>query len=198
MASPAAVVSVEQSLTFQNVAAFGTFSQGSYVAGGWSAAYPFTNAAQITGISFLFSTTDADFNDSALFPAQDGGGVPSLEIGVLREDGPGRMALASVNAAAPGFSLNLSLADALLVRDWLVDGAMIGSIGAFTNFGNAAVPYSEALFLDAPSTLLVTVTGEVPDRNSVPEPGSLALAGFALAALAGRHRRAGNLRRAAL
>ena len=181
IALPAAAVpvTVTQTLDFQSVQPFGTFSGGTYTAPAWAPAFPFTNASQITGIKFTFSTDDEDFTNPALFPTNDGGGIPGLEIGVMREDGPGRLALASINAAAPDLALNLGLPDSQSVRGWLLDGSLSVSIGAFTNFASAG--YSTDLTLNAPSRLLLTITGDVPQR--VPEPGPLAL--LAAAVLAG-------------
>lgn len=186
----AAPVSVSQQLSFATVAPFGTFSEGTYVLPDWSLAFPFTSASQITGITFQFATSDADFTNPALFPGNDNGGIPGLEIGVKREDNAARLALASVTASAASLALNLATPEGALVRDWLLDGGLTVSIGAFVNFANAVGgAFSDAMTLDQSSTLLLTLSGDVPVTTGVPEPQSLALVLLALGATVALRRR---------
>ncbi|RZL36127.1 MAG: hypothetical protein EOP35_11630, partial [Rubrivivax sp.] len=53
----AAPVTVTQSVTMPTVAPFGSFSNADTVLAGWSSAWPFTMAAQITSVTLTFTST---------------------------------------------------------------------------------------------------------------------------------------------
>jgi len=180
-AAQAAPVSVTQTLSLPVVEAFGSFSTGDALLAGWSTPWPFSVAAQVSRVTLRFTSSDPAYNDPALFPADDGGGIPGVELGFIDEASSSRRSIASVNAAAPDVVLTDSAGAvyaALLAT--LLDGEAAFSLGAFVNFPNANPAFSQAArFGDG--LLSITVDGDVPAR--LPEPASLALAGLALAAL---------------
>ncbi|MDY0746332.1 PEP-CTERM sorting domain-containing protein [Paucibacter sp. R3-3] len=177
----ASPVTVTQSLDLPTVAAFGTFTTAEATLAGWSSLWPFTSAAQISAVTLSFTSTDRSYNDPALFPTASGGGVPGVELGFLLQGSSSRMAIASVNAAAPTVAVtdaDAGLYDALLAA--LLDGAATFSLGGFINYPNANPAFSEGAVFTG-GTLTVRVDGILADAT-VPEPGSLALVVLALAA----------------
>lgn len=180
-AAQAAPVTLTQSLDLPSVAAFGTFTTADATLANWSSLWPFTSAAQISSVTLSFTSTDRSYNDPALFPTGSGGGVPGVEIGFLLQGSSSRMAIASVNAAAPTIVVtdaDAGLYDALLAT--LLDGTATFSLGGFVNYANANPTFSEgAVFNDG--TLTVRVDGILADPT-VPEPDSLALVALAVAA----------------
>ena len=177
----ASTVTVTQSLQLPSVAAFGTFTTADAVLADWSSLWPFTSASQISSVSLSFTSTDRSYNDPALFPTGSGGGVPSMEIGFLLQGSSSRMAIASVNAAAPTIVVtdaDAGLYDSLVGT--LLDGAVSFSLGGFVNYANANPAFSEGAVFNG-GTLMVRVDGILADPT-VPEPGSLALVVLALAA----------------
>jgi hypothetical protein len=177
-------VSVSQTLQFSTIQPFGTFtSTATGPASNWSPVWPFTSSSQITSVVLTFSSTDPDFNDGKLFPPDNGGGTPGVELGYIDESTSQRVGIASVTAVSPSATITAvtgSLFSGLVSS--LLDSSAVFSLGAFVNYGNVASPFSTPMTLDAPSTLQVVVNGTVPD-TAVPEPGTLLLAGLALAAV---------------
>ena len=177
-------VSVSQTLQFGSVSPFGVFSTAATgPASGWSPVWPFTSAAQITSVVLTFSSTDADYTDPSRFPTDNEGGTPGVELGFIDEASQARVGIASVRAAAPTVTLTAVAGSSFsgLVSS-LLDASVVFSLGAFVNYGNVTPSFSTAMTLDAPSSLQVVVNGTVADA-AVPEPGTLLLAGLALAAL---------------
>lgn len=185
----AAPVAVTQTVTLQEIGPFGSgFATATFGANGWSALFPFTQASQIQSITWTFSTDVPLFNDSTLWPTTSGGGVPGVELGVEGESVPGRTALVSF---VPG---NLTFAmvpgtEYDLVQGLVIDGAIQASLGAFFNFPNGNPAFSDGTTLTGTSRLTLTLTGDVPNGNPVPEPMPFALLGLATVAAMGAARR---------
>lgn len=187
-ASRAAVIS--QSITFDSIKPFGTFSTGTFTTGGWSAAFPVNNIASVERFWVSFSSTDA------AYLAQQGplGGVPWIEFGYL-DDSLQRHAFASMGlgydtvsfgAENPGhFAAILAL---------LADGELTVAPGGYEGFAD----HSDDFTFGRTSTLTLwfelpegsdgggSTPGDVPGipTSNVPEPGALALVLLALGAAA--------------
>jgi len=186
-ASRAAIIS--QSISFDSIAPFGSFSQGSFTTGGWSSAFPINNIASVERFWVSFTSTDADYL-AQLGPL---GGVPWIEFGYV-DDTAQRHAFASMGighdtvsfgAENPGhFAAILAL---------LADGDLTVAPGGYERFAD----HSDDFTFGGSSTL--TLWFELPEGSSgggspsdvpnnppgtVPEPGALALVLLALGAAA--------------
>jgi hypothetical protein len=189
LAAGAAPVTVFQTVTLSEIGPFGSApTTASFAANGWSALFPFTQTSQIQSITWTFSTDAPVFNDNSLWPVTAGGGVPGVELGVEGESVPGRTALVSF---VPG-NLTFGMVPGAaydLVQGLVIDGAIQASLGAFFNFPNGNPAFSEGTTLAGTSRLTLTLTGDVPNGNPVPEPMPFALLGLATVAAVGAARR---------
>jgi hypothetical protein len=163
-------VTVSQTITFDSIAPFGVYTDGTFVTNGWNAAFPFTAFDQINTAKFSFASTNADYN-AGIGPQ---GGVPSVEINVV-DDSNARVGIASVNAANPDIFLNSPAQDPIytLVRTLVADGELTVRLGGFESFFD----HSESFTFGPTSTLTLTLTGTPGTPGRVPEPGSMALLG---------------------
>lgn len=193
MTSMGAPVTVTQTVNLSRIGPFMTgFTTADFTASGWGSPFPFTQASQITGITWSFSSLDERFFDQTLWSI---GGIPGVELGVNNDAVPAtRTALASFNPS--GLTIAMSTTPPYdvvfdLVRNLVADGAIQASLGAFENFPNGVPnPFSTPLTLDGNSSrLTLTLSGEVP--SAVPAPGSSALLMAAALAIAAMRRRSG-------
>lgn len=174
LAANASPVTVTQSITLQTMEDFPRFSSANFVAGGWNVVFPFTQASQIQSVTWSFASEFLNEVGPALFTGEVG--IPGVQLGVL-DDTPTQTALVSFFAGNQTYSMVLDT-NLDLVKSLVVDGAITAALGAFFNYPVAGV--SEGTRVGSPSTLTLTLTGDVP-TGRVPEPGSLAL--LAVAAL---------------
>ena len=184
-ASHAAMIS--QTISFDSIAPFGTFTNGSFTPGGWSSAFPINNIGSVDRFYLSFSSTDA------AYVAQQGplGGVPWIEFG-YRDDVNARHAYASMGPGAEQLSFGIeNPADFNLLKQLLADGELVVAPGGYERFAD----HSDDFTFGRSSTL--TLSFELPDddgsvpTNNVPEPTSALLVLAALAAAAAaRQRRA--------
>jgi hypothetical protein len=175
-------ITVTQQLTFDQIAPFGTFTTGTLTASGWSLnPFPFTQASQISKVTFAFSSTNGDYADG-IGPT---GGNAGVNIGMLN-DSLQRSSLASVDIAHPQIVLaSFNGAIFTTLTSLLADGQLTMSLGAFEGFPT----FTRNLTLGPTSTLTVTVQGDAPAPAPVPEPATLGFVGFGLVALARHVRR---------
>jgi len=172
LGAAAGPVSVTQSVNLQSIGPFGSgFTPATFLAGGWSALFPFTSAAQIDSVVWSFSSTAPGFSDSATWPTSPEPATPGVELGVL-DDSSVRTAFVSFAPTALTYDMATSPADAALVKSLVADGGIVASLGAFYNYPVAG--FSEGTTFDGTSTLTLTLSGTVPDRP-LPEPGTAAL-----------------------
>lgn len=171
IASP---VTVTQSITLQTMEGFPGFSSANFVGGGWNTAFPFTQASQIQSVTWTFASEFLNEIGPEILSGEFG--VPGVQLGVLN-DTLAQTALVSFVAGNQTYSMvpnpNLDL-----VKSLVVDGAITATLSAFFNYPVAG--FSQGTQMRSPSTLTLTLTGDVPNGR-VPEPGSLAL--LAVAAL---------------
>lgn len=192
MTSMGAPVTVTQTVNLSRIQPLYNigFTIADFTVGGWSSPFPFTQAGQITGITWSFSSLDPRFFDQTLWSI---GGIPGVELGVNNDEVPAtRTALASLNPSALSIAMPTTPPyDVVfnLVRNLVADGAIQASLGAFENFPNGVPnPFSLPLTLDGNSSrLTLTLSGEVP--NAVPAPGSSALLMAAALGIAAIRRR---------
>lgn len=193
MTSMGAPVTVTQTVNLSQIGPFPTgFTTADFTVGGWSSPFPFTQASQITGITWSFSSLVPRFFDQTLWSI---GGIPGVELGVNDDAVPAtRTALASFSPS--GLTIAMSTTPPFdvvfdLVRNLVADGAIQASLGAFENFANGVPnPFSTPLTLEGNSSrLTLTLAGEVP--SAVPAPGSSALLMAAALAIAAIRRRSG-------
>jgi len=179
--SAAHAASFSQTIIFDTISPFGVFSQGQFVAGGWSQPLPFTQESQIHEIRVHFASEDPDWLDG-VGPL---GGEPRVEVGFL-DDVPSRFAVASVDLAHPNIILGPAQDPVFSkVRSLVFDGDITASLGGFENFPG----YTDAFTFQGQSSLTLEIEGDVPSAP-VPEPASVLLFGVGLggAALAARRR----------
>jgi hypothetical protein len=183
-AAPAQALTLTQTIQFDEILPFGTYSDGDFTVGGWNALWPFTQASEITAIRFIFESDDEDWLD------HEGplGERPYVEINVL-DDALNRIGVASTTHGLGPIHLGPAQ-DPLFstVRDLLVDGAITARLGGFEDHGD----HSESFTFLGTSWLTLEVDGTPGDVNPVPEPGTWALlAGGAAGALLARRRSRG-------
>jgi hypothetical protein len=175
-------ITVTQQLTFAQIGPFGTYTTSTLSAGGWSLnPFPFTQANQISQVTFAFSSTNGDYADG-IGPT---GGNAGVNIGILN-DTLQRSSLASVDIAHPQIVLaSFNGAIFTTLTSLMADGQLTMSLGAFEGFPT----FTRTFTLGATSTLTVTVQGDAPAPAPVPEPATLGFVGVGLVALARKVRR---------
>ena len=190
-ASRAAMIS--QTISFDSIAPFGSFTDGSFTTGGWSSAFPINNIGSVERFYLSFSSTDTRYL------AQQGplGGVPWIEFG-YRDDSNARHAFASMGIGADQVSFGIeNPADFGLLKQLLADGELVVAPGGYESFPD----HSDNFVFGGLSSL--TLSFELPDGSgpgstvpggNVPEPTSVALVLAALAGVAAT-RRAQSTRR---
>jgi hypothetical protein len=165
-------VSVSQSVNLTSIGPFGSgFTPAAFLAGGWSALFPFTSAAQIDSVVWSFSSNVPGFSDSTTWPTSPEPATPGVELGVL-DDSSVRTAFVSFVPTSPSYDMGTSPVAEALVKFLVADGAIVASLGAFYNY--PVLAFSDGTTFDGLSTLTLTLTGTVPDRT-LPEPGTTAL-----------------------
>lgn len=180
---PARAGVVSQTVQFDNIAPFGTFSSASFTAAGWTTPFPFANLASVQRFYFVFGSNDARYQ-AHIGPD---GGIPSVEIGYL-DDASQRTAMASVSYynedsltvgdEVPGDFANL--------KALLADGEMSVSLGGYENHLadpndlQSSLYISDFTFGSSWLTLYFVTDAQIGDPAQVPEPASLALALTAL------------------
>lgn len=182
-ASRAAMIS--QTITFNSIAPFGSFTDGTFTTSGWSSAFPINNIGSVDRFYLSFSSTDA------AYLAQQGplGGVPWIEFG-YRDDSNARHAYASMGPGAEQLSFGIeNPADFNLLKQLLADGELVVAPGGYERFADHTDDFS----FGRSSTL--TLSFELPDGDggvptgNVPEPTTALLVLAALAAAAAARRR---------
>ncbi len=172
LAANASPVTVTQSITLQTMEGFPGFSAANFVGGGWNTAFPFTQASQIQSVTWSFASEFLNGIGPEISTGEFG--IPGVQLGVLN-DTLAQTALVSFFAGNQTYSMALD-PNLDLVRSLVVDGAITATLGAFFNYPVAG--FSQGTRMASPSTLTLTLTGDVPNGR-VPEPGSLALLGVA-------------------
>lgn len=199
-----AAVSITQTISFDSIAPFGTYTQGQFVAGGWTlggnpVAFPFHNAADIETIDVEFASTDRYYVNEVgpAYPGQPAGthpdgGVPHVEFNVLNPDRVGVVSFTKANADATLFEYGDDQDRFGITTRLLADTANAGAnpgnlgvkLGGFVNWLDDVTNNSAATgdFTFGPSsTLTITVNGT--PSGITPEPTSLAALGLAGAVL---------------
>ncbi len=172
-AGTAPALTLTQTIPFDSIAPFGTFTTGDFVTSGWNQPFVFTDPSEITEIRVAFASEDSDWLDQ-MGPL---GGEPRVEIGFL-DDAMNRFAVASVSLGSPSFVLgNAQEPWFSAVRSLIVDGAITASLGGFEYFPD----HSESFAFTGPSWLTLEIDGSVTDP--VPEPAGVALLGLGLVAV---------------
>lgn len=182
-ALPARAGLVSQTIQFDGIAPFGSFSSASFTAAGWSAPFPFANLGNVQRFYFVFGSSDARYQAHV----GPDGGIPSVEIAYL-DNANQRSAMASVSYynedsltigdENPGYFADL--------KALLADGEVSVSLGGYENHLADPNDLESSLYNSAftfgPSWLtLYFVTDVQPgDPGQIPEPASLALALAAL------------------
>lgn len=194
-----AAVSVTQSITFNSIAPFGTYTDNQVVAGGWTlnnapVAFPFANPDDIETVKIRFDSTDTYYQaEVGPTPPLGGqpnnsypnGGIPKVEVNFLKPERVGIVSLSKANPEATLFEYgdpqNRFRITTELLSDFAGSGANPGNLGVrlggfvsfYDNVTNQAVSSDDFTFAGV-STFTVTVTG-----TPTPEPTSLATLGLA-------------------
>jgi hypothetical protein len=183
-ASSAQAGVVTQTIHFDGIAPFGSFTTGTFKLDGWNTAFPIGDIASVQRFYFVFASSDHDYQAHV----GPNGGVPSVEIAYL-DDANARHAMASVsyyNEASltvgnenPGYFADL--------KTLLDDGVLNVSLGGFENhLADPNDPGSSTHTSDfafGPDSSL-TLYFETDAAAQVPEPAGTALALTALGAMA--------------
>lgn len=187
-ASRAAVIS--QTISFDSIAPFGSFTNGTFTPGGWSSAFPVNNIDGVERFWVSFASTDADYL-AQLGPL---GGVPWIEFGYL-DDTMTRHAFASMGLNADTVSFGIeNPAHFALFKSLLADGELTVAPGGYESFPD----HSDDFSFGGLSTLTLSfempdiVVGGGPDDlpgGTIPEPNGAALLLVAMAAAAATRRR---------
>lgn len=198
--SAMAVTVVKQTISFDTIAPFGTYTQGQFVKSGWTdgvnpVAFPFSNPNQITNILVEFKSTDANYQTqtgttAAGQPANTHpfGGLPCVGFNVLNPNRVGVVSFTKSNDHANLFEYGDPQDRFGITVDLLTDAANSGAnpgnlgvkLGGFVSYIDNTTnnPVSSGDFTFASSsTLTLTLTGT---GGITPEPTSLALVGGAL------------------
>lgn len=202
-----AAITVTQSISFDTIAPFGTYTDHALVAGGWSlggnpVAFPFANPDDIETVRISFDSTDPFYQaQTGPTPPPGGqpantyplGGVPKVEVNFLRPDRVGIVSLSKDDPAATLFEYgdpqNRFRITTELLSDFANGGATPGHLGVrlggFVSFydvnTNQAVSSDNFTFVGA-STFVVEVTG-------TPTPEPVGLAAIAISGTLLRRRR---------
>lgn len=159
-------VSVTQTIEFQEIRGFLTFTDGTFASPAWNTTpFPFTSVDEIIEIIFDFSSTDPGFFVGVGPTGRDSG----VEIGVIDDSGV-RIGLSSVSVLVPDFTLFDTQLDPRrsfdLVAVLLLDGELTVSLGAFESDDIMSLPFT----LGESSSLTLTVVGIL-----IPEPSTVLL-----------------------
>lgn len=184
-ASRAATIS--QTINFETIAPFGTYTDGTFVTGGWNMAFPVNNIANVERFWFEFSSTDPDYLDQ-LGPL---GGNPWIEFG-YRDDASTYHAFASMGLFNDTVSFGEeNPAHFAMLKTLLADGELVIALGGYENFPGS---HTDSFTFGPMSTM--TLSFEMPDGGgsstvpgTVPEPATYALALVAMAAATAASRR---------
>lgn len=192
-----AAVSVTQTISFDSIAPFGTYTEGEFVASGWTLggnpiAFPFAKASDIETIEVEFASNDRYYlaEVGPAYPGQPAGthpngGIPSVEFNVLNPDRVGVVSFNKANADATLFEYGDAQDRFGITTRLLADQANSGAnpgnlgvkLGGFVNWLDDVTNNSAAtgdFTFGGTSTLTITVNG-----TPTPEPASLAALGLA-------------------
>ncbi|NRF68890.1 PEP-CTERM sorting domain-containing protein [Aquincola sp. S2] len=177
---------ISQTISFESIDPFGSFTDGSFTTGGWSSAFPVNNIAGVERFYVTFNSTDA------AYLAQQGplGGVPWIEFG-YRDDSSARHAFASMGLFNHTVSFGAeNPGHFALLKTLLADGELVVAPGGYENFAD----HTDNFSFGPTSTLTLSFElpgggGSTVPGNHVPEPATAALVLAALGVAAASRRR---------
>lgn len=187
LTSRAAVIS--QTIDFDSIQPFGTFTNGQFTLGGWNIPFPVNGIDAIDRFYVEFTSTDEDYL-AQLGPL---GGVPWVEFS-YRDDADARLAFASMGLNAHTVSFGAENPGHFAAfKSLLADGALVVTLGGYESFPDHIDDFTFA------GLSQLTVSFELPDGTdpgpggTIPEPSVAWLAMMGVAAATTVRRRSATV-----